>query len=113
MFITAVLIIFLVARPLVKGAGGAAMPQGLALAGAGASGAMLDTPNAPTALPAASSEIPAALPGGDGMGSATSMIDIEKIDGQVKASSIKKVVGIVEAHPEESISILRTWLHET
>ncbi|WP_300530053.1 flagellar basal-body MS-ring/collar protein FliF [Maricaulis sp.] len=115
MFITAMLIIFLVARPLVKGAGSTPMPQGLALAGAGAGGggAMLDTPNAPTALPSAAADIPAALPGGDGMGSASSMIDIEKIDGQVKASSIKKVVGIVEAHPEESISILRSWLHET
>ena len=115
MFITAVLIIFLVARPLVKGAGSTPMPQGLALAGAGAGGGggMLDTANAPTALPAAASDIPAALPGGDGTGTASSMIDIEKIDGQVKASSIKKVVGIVEAHPEESISILRSWLHET
>jgi flagellar M-ring protein FliF len=30
----------------------------------------------------------------------------------VKASSVKKVASIVESHPEESISILRTWLHE-
>ena len=40
-------------------------------------------------------------------------IDIEKIDGQVKASSLKKVANIVESHPEESISILRSWLHES
>ena len=39
-------------------------------------------------------------------------IDIQKIDGQVKASSVKKVASIVEQHPEESVSILRTWLHE-
>ena len=41
------------------------------------------------------------------------LIDIEKIDGQVKASSIKKVASLVEQHPEESISILRSWLHDT
>ena len=102
LFVTAMLIIFLVARPLVKGASGAAMPQGLALAAAGA-----DTGPAPAALPA-QGERPAALPASD----AGDSIDIEKIDGQVKASSLKKVANIVESHPEESISILRSWLHE-
>jgi len=102
LFVTAMLIIFLVARPLVKGASGAAMPQGLALAAAGA-----DTGPAPAALPT-QGERPAALPASD----AGDTIDIEKIDGQVKASSLKKVANIVESHPEESISILRSWLHE-
>ena len=99
MFITALLIIFLVARPLVKGASGVAMPQGLALAAAG---------DAPAALP--SSERPAALPAGNSH--QNDSIDIEKIDGQVKASSLKKVANIVDSHPEESIAILRSWLHE-
>lgn len=102
LFVTALLIIFLVARPLVKGASGAAMPQGLALAAAGA-----DTGPAPMALPA-QGERPAALPASGSNDS----IDIEKIDGQVKASSLKKVANIVESHPEESIAILRSWLHE-
>jgi flagellar M-ring protein FliF len=102
LFVTALLIIFLVARPLVKGASGAAMPQGLALAAAGA-----DAGPAPMALPA-QGDRPAALPAGNSNDS----IDIEKIDGQVKASSLKKVANIVESHPEESIAILRSWLHE-
>lgn len=102
LFVTALLIIFLVARPLVKGATGAAMPHGLALAAAGADGA-----NAPTALPV-QGERPAALP----VAESESTIDIEKIDGQVKASSLKKIANIIESHPEESISILRSWLHE-
>ena len=107
MFITALLVIFLVARPLVKGAGGSAMPTGLALAGAGAGGGSgrIDTAPPPMALPGAS---PAAL----ASSVATDGIDISKIDGQVKASSVKKVASIVDSHPEESISILRTWLHE-
>ena len=108
MFITALLVIFLVARPLVKGAGGSAMPAGLALAGGGAGGGgggRIEGAAPPMALPGANpaAHTDQAAPGG---------IDISKIDGQVKASSVKKVASIVESHPEESISILRTWLHE-
>ncbi len=114
MFITALLVIFLVARPLVKGAGSAAIaPAGLALATAGGAPAhTLDTANAPTGLPTA--EVPAALPAGAAPPPSidNALIDIEKIDGQVKASSIKKVASLVEQHPEESISILRSWLHD-
>ena len=40
-------------------------------------------------------------------------LDIARIEGQVKASSIKRVAEFVEAHPEESVAQLRTWLHET
>lgn len=112
LLITSVLVIFLVARPLVKGASGAAaVPQGLALAGAGAPApAGLEGAAAPTALPASGGDNPVALP--DPTGGVGDGIDIAKIDGQVKASSVKKVASIVDQHPEESISILRTWLHE-
>ena len=41
-----------------------------------------------------------------------SRIDIARIEGQVKASSVKQVSEFVERHPEESVSILRSWLHE-
>ena len=40
-------------------------------------------------------------------------IDIAKIEGQVKMSSVRKVADFVEKHPEESVSILRGWLHES
>jgi flagellar M-ring protein FliF len=40
-------------------------------------------------------------------------IDIAKIEGQVRASSVKSVADFVDKHPEESVSILRNWLHET
>ncbi|MBU4436150.1 MAG: flagellar M-ring protein FliF [Alphaproteobacteria bacterium] len=40
-------------------------------------------------------------------------IDIAKIEGQVKASSIKRVSEFVDKHPDESVAILRTWLHES
>ena len=41
-----------------------------------------------------------------------SMIDIQRIEGQVRESSIRKVGEVVQSHPEEALSILRTWLHQ-
>ena len=41
-----------------------------------------------------------------------SMIDISQIDGQVRESAIRKVGDVVQAHPEEAMAILRTWLHQ-
>jgi flagellar M-ring protein FliF len=41
-----------------------------------------------------------------------SRIDIARIEGQVRVSSVKSVSDFVERHPEESVSILRSWLHE-
>jgi len=41
-----------------------------------------------------------------------SMIDITRIEGQVRESSIRKVGEVVQAHPEEALAILRTWLHQ-
>jgi flagellar M-ring protein FliF len=40
------------------------------------------------------------------------MIDVSRIDGQVRESSIKKVGEVVQSHPDEALAILRTWLHE-
>jgi flagellar M-ring protein FliF len=39
-------------------------------------------------------------------------IDVARISGQVKASSIKKISEVVASHPEESIAIIRSWLSE-
>jgi flagellar M-ring protein FliF len=40
------------------------------------------------------------------------MIDISRIEGQVRESSVKKVGEVVNAHPEEALAILRSWLHQ-
>ena len=39
-------------------------------------------------------------------------IDIARIEGQVKASSVKKVADFVQSHPDEATSILRGWVSE-
>jgi flagellar M-ring protein FliF len=41
-----------------------------------------------------------------------SMIDISRIEGQVRESSVKKVGEVVQSHPEEALAILRSWLHQ-
>jgi len=40
------------------------------------------------------------------------MIDINRIEGQVRASSLKKIGEIVEQHPEEVVGLLRTWIYQ-
>ncbi|MEX0839306.1 MAG: flagellar basal-body MS-ring/collar protein FliF [Parvibaculum sp.] len=40
------------------------------------------------------------------------MIDIAQVAGKVKQSSVRKIGELVTGHPDESISILRSWLHE-
>ena len=40
------------------------------------------------------------------------LIDINQVEGRVRASSIRKVGEIVEKHPEEAVSILRGWLYQ-
>jgi flagellar M-ring protein FliF len=110
MLVVAGLLIFFVMRPLMKGNAGAAgvmVPQ------------MLGAPSIPGAMAGAPLQLtvdphtgePLALPsaGAD----MEQRIDIAKIEGQVKASSVKRVAEFVDKHPEESVSILRTWLHET
>lgn len=39
-------------------------------------------------------------------------IDVARISGQVKASSIKKISEVVASHPDESLTIIRSWLNE-
>jgi flagellar M-ring protein FliF len=52
------------------------------------------------------------MDGGGGAEEFESMIDIAHIEGRVKASSLKKVGEIIEKHPEEAVSILRTWMYQ-
>ncbi len=103
--ITGFLLIFFVVRPLLKAAtGGAATP---ALAGA----------NGIPVTPLDAQIVGGTLPGQPQMLAGPSemdqRLDIARIEGQVKASSIKKVADFVDTHPEESTAILRSWVHET
>lgn len=109
--LVAILMIFFVVRPLLKPSAGGGMPM---LAGAGgvpvtrlatsADGQPLQV----SVDPATGQAL--ALPGPNEL---EQRIDIARVEGQVKASSVKRVSEFVETHPEESVSLLRSWLHET
>jgi flagellar M-ring protein FliF len=112
--ITALLIGLFVAKPLINrmfAAQGAVSGAPLALAGISPVAGALPSPAmaamASAEAGAASAGAPAALPAPGAPG-----IDISRIDGQVRDSSIKKVGEVVSAHPEEALAIIRTWLHQ-
>ncbi len=105
LLVTGLLLIFFVVRPLLKTAtGGAGAP---ALVGAdGVPVTPLDAQIVGGVLPGQ----PQMLAGPTDM---EQRLDIARIEGQVKASSIKKVADFVDSHPEESTAILRSWVHES
>jgi len=104
--ITALLIGLFVLRPLVK-----RMFAPLAAGGGAFMGTVSGTPAAAQlAAPSARADA-----GGEGIPppeKGENMIDISRIEGQVRESSVKKVGEVVSAHPEEALAILRSWLHQ-
>ncbi len=40
------------------------------------------------------------------------LIEVASVDGQLRASSLRRIAGLVERHPEESLQIVRSWLQE-
>ena len=107
--IVAVLVLLLVVRPMVAramtvapagansglGAGAAQLPGGAQAAIAGPD---------PGADPALDPPLPDAA--------TDDLIDLERVEGQVRASSIKKVSELVDKHPEETIAIMRQWMYQ-
>jgi flagellar M-ring protein FliF len=45
-----------------------------------------------------------------GEGGNEQMLDINSVEGKVKASSVKKVGDIVDSHPSETVSVIRNWM---
>jgi flagellar M-ring protein FliF len=41
-----------------------------------------------------------------------SLIDMQRVEGKVKASSVKKVEDIVENYPAETVSVIRSWMSQ-
>ena len=53
------------------------------------------------------------MPDGDEEGQdLEQLIDINRVDGRVRASSVRKIGEIVEKHPEEAVAIIRNWLYQ-
>lgn len=108
--IIALLLIFFVMRPMIKALatpanGGLLAAQSMPMQGAiaaAANGALAVA--APMAAGGALPPPPSAV---------QNMIDISQVEGQVKESSVRKVGEIVTKHPDETVAIVRQWLHDT
>ncbi len=48
--------------------------------------------------------------GADGAEADDDMVSIARIEGQIKSSSVRKVIELVERYPEESLAIMRGWM---
>ena len=119
--IIAVLVLLLVVRPLLNrllALPGVAQP-GLALAGP-AGAALPPGAAAALAIPGPDGETQA-LPGmtaAEGMIEADNMaeeidqmIDINQVEGRVRASSLKRISDLVDQHPEQAVNIMRGWMN--
>ncbi len=98
--IVAVLVILLVVRPLVTRAFESMPAEDALLSSDGM--AQITGPGG----------MPMPMPTEDDEDDLDELIDIDKVEGRVKASSLRKINDIVDAHPEEAISIFRTWLYQ-
>jgi flagellar M-ring protein FliF len=104
--IVAILVILLVARPILSHALTPTPPS------------LRDNTGGMPALPPGAPQAALAPPSGGGGGgglpeaSNQEMIDLDRVEGRVKASSIKKVGEIVEKHPEEAVAIVRNWMYQ-
>ena len=101
--IVAILVILLVVRPLVSWAFESIPPAAAAgerlLADQAAAAAALTDPGIPSEATVEEEQF-------------EELIDIDRVEGRVKASSVKKVGELVEKHPEEALSIVRAWMYQ-
>jgi flagellar M-ring protein FliF len=98
--VVALLVIVMVVRPLM-----ARIME--AMSASGGHGLLADQ----TAPALAAPDMPA-IPQQMAPNPAEAMIDIDQIEGRVKASSVKKVGEIIERHPDEAVGIIRHWMYE-
>jgi len=106
--VVAILFLLLVLRPLVSRA-----VESMAAGPAGADGRRMlaDGGMTPPLLAAAGGPpTPAGLLTEE-LDTVDELIDIDKVEGRVKASSLRKIGEIVEKHPEEALSIIRAWMY--
>jgi flagellar M-ring protein FliF len=113
MAIVAILMMLFIVRPLLRGAVGGGGPMAMLTGGPGATRVVTNADGQQmqiTVDPATGQQIALPAPGNPNL---EQKIDIARIEGQVSASSVKRVSEFVDKHPDESVSIIRTWLHES
>lgn len=110
--IVAVLVILLVLRPLVARAVSMMAATAQAAADAAQQMQLESAEAASTAAALAAPEAAATGQPENTRAEIDSMIDISAVEGKVRASSVTKIGEIIDKHPDEALSILRTWLYQ-
>lgn len=104
----ALLVIVLVVRPLLS-----RVFESIPSAGGGPLGDLLapplDTPALAAPEGSALSTVAEPPPDSENL---EEMIDLDRVDGRVRASMVRKIGDIVDKHPDEAMAILRGWLQE-
>jgi flagellar M-ring protein FliF len=102
--VVAILFLLLVLRPLVSRAVEAMAAQA-------AEGRRMAEAGGQALLAAGPPVLGAGMLSGD-VESVDELIDIDKVEGRVKASSIRKIGEIIDKHPEEALAIIRSWIYQ-
>ncbi len=122
--IVAALVLLLVVRPLLSRllAMPSIAPSNVALAGIGPDGQLSLPPGAAAALaipgPAGGDPGIPGLPTPQSPSEAAAiaaeidqMIDLNQVEGRVRASSIRKISDLVDQHPEQAVNLIRQWVY--
>ncbi len=101
--------------PTLPGLSGSGVEGGMALEGGEM--AMIEGQKMRQALPGGGAVAALAGPGGGAGGTAMSaedesMVNVANVEGQLRASSVRRLADLVEKHPEESLSIVRAWMQQ-
>lgn len=109
--VVGLLVILLVVRPVLTRLF-ESMPTTLASRGGGLIGQ--DGQLAQLAGPGATADMAELLEGEDDAEESLldQMIDINQVEGRVRASSLRKIGEIVDKHPEEAVAIIRNWMYQ-
>jgi flagellar M-ring protein FliF len=136
MFLLAILVLMLGIRPIIRrifapdpaalaaaGTRTIVGPGGSVIATVGPNGVVMPVPGGMNISGGAAGSITStggpnvSIVGGDeavAISNRTSaMIDIAQVQGQVHAQSVQKVGELADKNPNETVSIIRTWLHES
>jgi flagellar M-ring protein FliF len=119
--VVAMLALLLVVRPLLSRilAMPSIAPANVALAGPGDQLALPPGAAAALAIPGPAQTT---LPGLPTMPSSSDaeqiaaeidqMIDLNQVEGRVRASSIRKISDLVDQHPEQAVNLIRQWVYQ-
>jgi flagellar M-ring protein FliF len=116
--VVALLVLLLVVRPLLGRilSMPSIAPANIALAGSGEQYALPPGAAAALAIPGpAQTQLPSIPSASDAEQIAAEidqMIDLNQVEGRVRASSIRKISDLVDQHPEQAVNLIRQWVYQ-